>query len=520
LALFVNLEDNVFLPLTRGNKHINERCLSAVYERFYKDAPRFPRRNEVIAEIYETLKAWPELWNEEAAGEDIPELLVRGRRRLKAARRGGDTPEITDVVRKRALKLYDDYVNAGWFEEERFGVQITVDMTPGALALMESLFRIRDGFALQFSGTLVILNQTLDGLAQNPYRNALGLETVRRELERFMRHLRAIISDLKRIKQEMTEGETQSERIRVFLEGFVRKVLLKDFAALHTSNHPYRYKNETLHKVSRLASSHEALREIGRSYAEHHEPDAMRDDGAFLLEREAAIENGVRRAEADFAAIENILGHIDEMFARINVFQRHLEERLRNMLRYRGRGKREMSRRADDAMNRLIGLLGRQPDLDARVEAGLADGIEGYLQGDLRVFGPAVHANPQRDRQPMKASAAVVKVADPVDIYAQMLKNEWLRRLMPSEARIGAFLEKVVNGPEVFASCIPIETIDEFLCFDAVLCWARRGAVPDALADRFEVRTLPGSPRMENEYVICEDFRVLRKYSEGSCNAA
>lgn len=196
MPLFANLNDQIFLPFSRRNRWFYEECVVRLYARFYKDAPRYPRDSEVISSIYETLKSRPDLWSEDEVLDDLPELLVQGRRRV--ARRRGQAArdsELADAVRARAVKHYEYLIETGWLEEEQFGIVKTVDMSPGALSLMETLHRIREGFALQFSGTLAQLNLALKGIADDPSLNALSLNHVRQDLESFVRHLRAIISE-------------------------------------------------------------------------------------------------------------------------------------------------------------------------------------------------------------------------------------------------------------------------------------------------------------------------------------
>ncbi|WP_114943871.1 hypothetical protein [Microvirga calopogonii] len=100
MPLFVHLSDKIFLPFSRGNKFLYEAILIAVYERFYRDAPRFPRKGEVIAEIYELLKARPELVDDEASLAELPEVKHRGRRRMRIAKTEGSAGEIADEILK------------------------------------------------------------------------------------------------------------------------------------------------------------------------------------------------------------------------------------------------------------------------------------------------------------------------------------------------------------------------------------------------------------------------------------
>ncbi len=378
-------------------------------------------------------------------------------------------------------------------------------MTPGGLALLEALYRIREGFSLHFSGTLVQLNLMLDGITRDPHRNALSLDQVRRSLESFVRHLRAIISDLKRIKAEMAASDSQKARLHVFMKGFVERLLLKDFASLHESNHPYRYKNETLVAVRRLASDPETLRAVGLAYAESADPELMKRAGEWEVERRAAIEAGIVRVDADFATIIAMLGHIDQMFERIRDFQIQLESRIRNMLRYKNKSRMDLGRRSEETVDRLIAWIGRN---ERKADLPLVDG---FLDGPVRPFGMALHGTPRRERVGVQAAEVVVRTADPVDLFLQELKSRHSRRLWPDDERLTDFLETALGErDEVAANRLEVDTIDDFLALDAVLLMVRRGQLTPALQRRYVIKALPGA-QIDNPYMQSESFLIQRR---------
>jgi hypothetical protein len=505
VPLFANLNDHFFLPFSRRNRWFYEECLIRLYVRFYKDAPRYPRDSEVIADIYETLKSRPDLWSEEEGLEDLPELQVRGRRRAGRRSSGAGDSDLADAVRARAVRHYEYLIATGWLEEERFGIVKTVDMSPGALSMMETLHRIREGFSLQFSGTLVQLNLALKGIAEDPAVNALSLNQVRQNLESFVRHLRAIISDLKRIRAEMMEGEGQKARLKVFFDGFVKRLLLKDFAALHTTNHPYRYKNEILVAVRRLSADGHVVRLVAKTYAEHAEPELMGRGSDWEVEKQNALDEAAYRVVGDLNALVEILGHIDQMFERIRAFQSQLEERLRNMLRYKSRGRRDYAKRIDGAIDRLVAALAASPEI---VHQPLVDG---YLDSSERLFGEALHSAPRREKVPLGVAAVHVSEPDPVDLFQRDLKNAYLRRLRPSPAVVADFVDRVMGHDSALeAAQIPMNSIDDFLAFDALLLMSRRGKVPGEVASRFKIEASLEHQRVRSEYVECEPFRIVR----------
>ncbi len=72
MPLFGQLDDGIFLIFSRGNRHFYARVIVDLFDRFFSDTVTFPTRSDVIAAIYDTLRARPELWTEEA--EDFSDV--------------------------------------------------------------------------------------------------------------------------------------------------------------------------------------------------------------------------------------------------------------------------------------------------------------------------------------------------------------------------------------------------------------------------------------------------------------
>src|SRR3982074_3874600 len=82
---------------------------------------------------------------------------------------------------------------------------------------------------------------------------ALALREARTQVDQFTRSLRAILSDLKRIRRAVMESKTVGDRLEAFFEEFVEQLLLKDFESILTFNHPYRFRDAIVDSARRIA---------------------------------------------------------------------------------------------------------------------------------------------------------------------------------------------------------------------------------------------------------------------------
>lgn len=98
MPLFRYLGDDAFLIFSRKHRYLYEASLLEVYGRFFSSGAVFPTPQELVHAIYDVIARQPELLSDaDDPVEGLPELISKGRRRLKFARDG-------DGVGDRALR--------------------------------------------------------------------------------------------------------------------------------------------------------------------------------------------------------------------------------------------------------------------------------------------------------------------------------------------------------------------------------------------------------------------------------
>ncbi len=329
--LFRYLHDDAFLAFSREHKHLYAACLLDLHERFFSGVPAFPTPQEVTHAIYDVMRSNAALWNEsDDFGEPLPEVISAGRRRIKRAT--AIATETADKALLIAHQIYGRLIGWGWLEEEEYGLRVTVDMPMGPLLVIQRMASLNRDVSQRFGGLIVTVRLNLEAveklspdIADRKQREvALALREARNQVDQFTKSLRAILSDLKRIRRTVMDSRTVGDRLEAFFEEFVEQLLLKDFESILTFNHPYRFRDAIVDLARRIAHTPATMQVLSEEYVAASISPSM---------SEAA-----RDVEDDLLAIETTFGQIGEMFERIESFRRQLESRVRNTIKYAERG--------------------------------------------------------------------------------------------------------------------------------------------------------------------------------------
>jgi hypothetical protein len=219
--------------------------------------------------------------------------------------------------------------------------------------------------------------------------------------------------------------------------------------------------------------------------------------------REAALD-----VEADLLAIESTFDQIGEMFERIETFRRQLEARVRNTIKYAERGTHGLVGRAGDLVRRLDGLIagGRLPNAT----------IEWSLEPLRSPWSEFHHAPSREPRKPVATQALGERPSDPLYEIRKQLRLEYIARIAPGPDKICRFLESqvpVAGARE--ARFILLETVDDFLAFDAARRFALTKEVPAEIARHFDLEFAPDLPPHDSEWLRCANFIVRRHAAMG-----
>lgn len=492
-ALFGVLNSNIFTLFSGANRRLYEEVLVKVYATWFRADLLFPTQSEVVGLIYDALAASPELWREDESPVSLDQVLGRRGRRLRRRRLEAVDETATTGAMARARHIYARLIDTGWLEESRYGLRVTVDMPSGAMRLLEFLCLLREGVSEELGGLVMQVKTAIDAVRTNARENALGLHKAARDAAAFGRYLRSVLAALRDVDNSVLASENIGERLQHYFEGFVDKVLLKDYATITTTSHPYRFRHRIFEALQHLESSAIDLDILAEAYLE-----------ARLAENDVAAKDLVYD---DLTKIRVVFNRIEEAFRQIQLHRGRLEARLRNTVRYAGR-------RAGQFLQQSELLIRR---LDKIVEHEGAVEPMGSLERFRAPYGPTLLARPRGARAPVVSGTLALPEVNPVWELRRRLERDYLSRLTISPGRVLRFLERRVPPfGEGSAAHLPLDSLDDFLTFEAL----RRavpnlvsGGVPDTLmtrlAEHFAFEPAVGDP-VDNEWLRCPGFRVRR----------
>jgi hypothetical protein len=494
--LFGQLNEDIFTLFSGSNRLLYEKVLVAVYENYFRADLHFPAQTEVIGSIYACLGDHTDLWHDEEKLVTIDQLRAPKGRRLRRRRLDLADHQATTEAVQRARHIYARLIQTGWLEESRYGLKVTVDMPSGAMRLAEFLCSLREGVSEQLGGLVIEVKTALEAVQVNASENALGLNKAARDAAAFGRYLRSVLSSLRDIDRQILASDSVARRLQHYFEDFVERVLLKDYAAIATTSHPYRFRHRIFVSLDAIEDSAVDIGALGDAYLEAHL-------GKDIAEARDVVHD-------DLFKIRRVFDRIEEAFVRIQNHRSRLETRLRNTVRYAGRRSGSFLQRSEP----LLLQLDRLQAADRRT--GLT--APGVLETRRELVSPLLLARPRNSRAPLVGGVLTLPGFDPVRELRKRLEREYLDRLAVTPHQISRFLERRVPPfGESHAANFWLECVDDFLAFEALRLIVAAGELDTDLhpTARYLVRDFEFEPdsrlQVDNDWLACGGFTVRRK---------
>ena len=491
MALFRQYNDNFFTVLTGGNRHLYEEVVAGLYERFYGGFAVAPTEVEVKQHIYRVLGDRPELWAEDETPVELPSVSSRGRRRLRITRGQEELDPATKGAQQRTRHIIARLKYTGWLEAETIGLRTTVEMTLPALIFIERMMQVRKGLVFQLNNVLASLKPVLERVWVEPAENAAALHAAPEQAETFLRVIRGILSDLKRIRQAVMSAPSLKERLDTFFNDFIAELLLRDFETIYVTNHPFRFRARVLALLDELRVDAVFQGKASEAYVN--------------LGYAASPSEAVDAVLHDLARIETIFDEVKAIVDRITGFRRDLEGRLRNTIRYAETSKDGLSSRSYkliEVCDRILASMSKEEAAQPVVPTLMFPMITYYGRDVAPIL-----------RTPSKEIERTVlrkRYVDPEDEARRRAEAEFVDRVELDPATVAAFLDRILGARAVLRSRdIAIRDVDDFLAFEWARFHAVHGSLPPEFGEHFQL-TLHAEDRYDNEWLNCRDFEIRR----------
>jgi len=289
ITLFERLPDKLFSPLGSTNRHVYWSLLCAMHQRrFGPDAPLPPSHGYLLRDIHRDIEehiAYDFQWIDE--GNEPPE-----------------TP-----LNIRAISLFNQLLECGWFRTERYGMERTVSMRPAVSQFLSMLVRFAETGPVFISGKIRSIDANLrlvvDGEASGDVL-AEAAEQARNLLE----HIRNTGTNVRDLMESMGVETSTAQYVRRFFMDYVEQVFIGDYRELRTSEHPLSRRPHILRAVEHLSTSDEERNRLIAWY-EQRPAAGNRKKAEWLFERDLQRLNELQK-------IDEYLERLDDEIRRAN----------------------------------------------------------------------------------------------------------------------------------------------------------------------------------------------------------
>jgi hypothetical protein len=492
-GIFGDLHENAFLVFSRDNKQLYAKAILGLYREFYGTLHfrSTPRRIDVCDFIAEILRQNPELWTEAEKLDGLPDTAARRGRQRRKKRVNAET---ADPVALKADRVYSQLLDCGWIEEYQIGFQTISEMPTAAQALAERFHEIDLGLSQFLGGVVIEIRNALNSLEAKPKENALGLQKGVESATSFIRRLRAIHGSLRSIERDLVQSADLKERLRTFFDDFMGRILIQDFKAILTTNHPYRFKNEIIRLAEALLQNPVIIGLAAEGYVQTQVAESQ--------------EKAEHLVAIHLEQIVEAFQSIAEAFRRINEFRMRIESRLRNTVS-------NMDRVNNEITARLIATIKAISKTEEALAATNRPGLRypGQVSlplprldpgdSDLRAGSLAV---PPKPRIPIDGDDLPERFRDPILAELRRLEEHWITISDPTETAAIEWLDSKINPGETLESTmLHIAELEDFFAFIK----GRNLLVEKREFGDYRIEML--DTERVDDWLVTPNFRITRK---------
>ncbi len=311
--LFEHIPENLFSVFTGPLKELHADLLFLVYDLYRRSIYTLPKETiiDLFCEYLETaaIQDWPE--EDEEAGECDPDRSIRDRANL----------------------LFRKLDEAGWLDQEQHpDYSFRVSLPDHALALLDTLDKIRKGYRMEYRGRILSIYQNLTGEEGLSY---VALQQAHEATAELIDGLKSLSHSIKKYTGELLKVKAPRDILSHIFDQYFSEVLGEQYYRLKTSEHISKYRTGIITRVKQWQSNRPAITEQARLMVEEKQ-------AADSLPAENLIYDWLEYIEESFGSMDEILEEID----RRNVqYARAAVEKLRFQLRH-GKGSEQSLRRA------------------------------------------------------------------------------------------------------------------------------------------------------------------------------
>lgn len=450
-ALFQRIPDRLFGPLASQNRHGYWALLCHLHRRrFGPDAPLPPSygflHREITQEIEDHLK-YADEWQLEA----------------------GDQPDT--ALNIRAIGIFNRLLDSGWFRQERYGIEKTVNMAPAVGQLLTQLINFADTGPVFVSGKI----RSIDAAVAQVHKGEAGGDLLREAAEQcrnLLVYIRNTGTNVRDLMTTIGAQSTTAQYVRTFFQDYIQQVFIGDYQELRTREHPLSKRQQILDAVTEIDTQPEQRRRLLEWYV-------TRLSGGDEKKGQGALQRDLQRLYE--------LDRIEEYLERLDEEIRSANRRALAFLEYKLRAIRPIDNLLRQSMDRLIA----NSDIDTAPVFP-----PDYLIGGARLAQPRKEV-PRQATTPLRQMI----ISDRTRAIGNLVRRAQERRSI-TPIKLRAYAERVLQDTESTPSdtlpCASLEDLRAFQVLTTVAMTTNSG-IP-----RLVIEGRSASPGMDLRYTSDE----------------
>lgn len=329
--IFNKLPDGVFRPLASANKALYWKVLVRLFHSYFDDDSDVTdqhrrSRTVIVGSITSVVEQNSSLWIDD----------------------DGDT-EPCSGARARSGQVYRYFCDSGWLEETRSGYSYYVSMAPRVSQLLSALLEISEGRALIMTGKLKSLRSDMREALSDPESSADLLVEATKDAKRFSRHLGGIRGSIKSLYDQIKGNIPAKDIVSTFFDDFLSDILVRDYAAIKTTENPLSIRDELLRIVSSLRHVDEKKALLLKGYLKIYARESNSNASLYM--------------EKDLSQLESVFSHIDNQLDAIDSMKLTYEQRVDTVIEYASRTPRSLGLNLKRLITALVNHAEKEPSI-------------------------------------------------------------------------------------------------------------------------------------------------------------
>jgi len=361
-------------------------------------------------------------------------------------------------------------------------------MAPEGRRLIQSILAIISGETKSYGGAVLSVLTSLDRAADEPDTFSGNIFNAHEAAQNFSHHLRTIATRMRQAEEHVCSQKGIGNIFRAFFDDFISQHVIQDFKTLHTRHNPFRFRSRILDKVTDMRANVLLMDRLTAAYVVEGRSDSTEE-----------------ACDSIFCQLEDIYRVFDGVDAQLRIIDEtheRIEKRIRTTVRY-------MDRDEGGVIDRLVTTIKKL------AESPISDDdtvdVPPFILQVPGQIGEDSRYNERKRRSPPSETRLRQNDIDPALKALIEAKNAYAKRVTVTPQRIRDFAISVLGERiSIKGSDIKISTIDDFIVFQ------RLRELPFIFDRRFanEFRTEPLPDLVENEYIVFQDFEIIRIPSE------